>query len=200
MSRVPNGLKWPGPGILRHPEIQYDFKNDGTWRKVRLTADNPAQGLFVSIQDLKFIDADRLTFGVAISLDVHVHFEQQKWESGIRLYSASARARFRVKLALQCEATLRLDGTNALLPDLVVRLRVVGSRVAYDHLVVEHVAGIGGTGARWLGELVRATVRELHPSLEGCLLNRANAAILKAGDSKEVRLSVGSLLKLNAKS
>jgi hypothetical protein len=198
-SRVPNGLKWPGHGLRRHPEVQYDLKNDGTWRKVKLTADNPATSLRFSLSDLKVNDADRLTFTVVVWLDVRVHFEQQKWESGVRLYSTSAQARFRVKLTLQCEATLRLELTDALLPDLVCQLRIAGSKVAYDHLVVEHLAGIGGTGARWLGEVVRGTVHELRPSIERNLLARANSAILKAGASREVRLGVGALLKAKGK-
>jgi hypothetical protein len=198
-AQVPNGVKWPGHGLRRRPEVRYDLKQDGTWRHVRLTADNLAQSLIFSITDLKYTDDGRLTFATAAWFDVRVQFEQQQWKSGVRLYAAGARARFRVKLALACEATLRLEATGALLPDVVVRLRVTGSNVAYDHLVVEHLAGVGGTGARWLGELVRSTVHELRPSLERRLLDRANAAILKAGDSREVRLSVDSLLKAQRK-
>ena len=197
-AQAPNGLKWPGHGLRRRPELRYDLKNEGTWRHVRLTVDNLAQSLALSINDLKYADSDRLTFTVAAWFDVRVQFEQQQWKSGVRLYAAGAQARFRVKLALACEATLRLEATGALLPDVVVRVRVTGSHVAYDHLVVEHLAGVGGTGARWLGELVRSAVHELRPSVERNLLARANAAILKAGDSREVRLSVRSLLKAQA--
>jgi hypothetical protein len=167
----------------------------GTGRKVRVTADKLADSLIFSINDVRVIEPDRLTFTVAAWFDVHVFFEQQRWKAGVRLYGVGARARLRVKLALRCEASLRLETANALLPDVVLQLRIAGSQVAYDHLVVEHLAGLGGTGARWLGEVVRGTVHELRPSLERKLLERANAAILKAGHSREVRLGVGNLLR-----
>jgi len=199
-TQVPNGLKWPGQGLRRHPEVQYTLRNDGTWRKVRLTTDDPARSLQVTLSALQWGKSDSLTFTLAAWMDVGVNFEQQKWEAGVRLYAASARARVRVKLTMRCEAALRLEMASALLPDLVVRFRVVGSEVAYDHLVVEHLAGIGGTGARWLGELVRATIHELRPAVERNLLGRANAALQRAGDSREVRLGVGSLLPSKGKS
>ena len=81
------------------------------------------------------------------------------------------------------------------LPDLVFRLRVVKSEVAYDDLVVEHVPGLGGDAAKLLGEAVRASIKHWHPGLERKLLEKANHAILKGGDSKEVRVSLSKLWK-----
>jgi hypothetical protein len=193
-AQVPNGLKWPGHGLRRRPELRYDLKNDGTWRHVRLSADDLVHSLLFSVNNLQFDAKDRMTFRIDAWFNVRFELEQQQWKSGVRLYAVGARARLRVKLALACEATMRLEATGVLIPDLVVRLRVTESHVAYDHLVVEHLAGVGGTGARWLGELVRSTVHQLRPSVERNLRDRASAAILKAGDSKEVRLSVRSLL------
>jgi hypothetical protein len=197
--RVANGLKWSGDGQNRHQEVQYQPKNDGTWRKIKVTADNLASSLILSINDVKIDAANRVTFTLAAWFDVRVHFEQQRWRSGVRLYSTSAQARLRVKLQLECEAATSLETSGALLPTLVLRLRVLDSKVGYDHLVFEHLAGMGGTGARWLGELVRGTVHELRPSLERKLLDRANAAILKAGDTREVRLGLGGFLNAGAK-
>jgi hypothetical protein len=71
---------------------------------------------------------------------------------------------------------------------------VLQADLNYDHLVVEHMAGVGGDAAKVLGEAVYATVRGLRPSLERNLLAKANAAIVKAGDTREVRVSLLSLL------
>ena len=193
-TKVANGLKWTGQGLQRHPEVQYTLRNDGLWRKVRVTADDPAHSLQLSLSDVQQDQAGRMTFVLTVYLGLRARVELQKWQAGVRIYSASARARMRVRLTLRCEASLRMEMVGALLPEFVFRFRIVESQVAYDHLVVEHLAGMGGTGARWLGELVRATIHELRPSLEKNLLARANAAILRAGDSREVRLGISGLL------
>jgi hypothetical protein len=127
-------------------------------------------------------------------LNVRVYHEQQVWTAGVRLYSGSAQARLRAGLVLNCELTTRTENGTKLLPDLVCRLRVVQAKVYYDNLVVEHIAGVGGDAARLLGQAVQRNVGHLQPSLERRLLERAEAAILKAGDTKEVRIGLGRLL------
>jgi hypothetical protein len=99
----------------------------------------------------------------------------------------------RVRLTLRCEATGRLE-TKDFLPEAVVRLRVVGSELGYDNFVVEHIAGLGGEAAKLLGEAAHSSLQQWRPSLERNLLARANAAIVKAGDTKEVRVGLASLL------
>src|SRR5436853_292680 len=59
-------------------------RNDGTWRKIKLSTRNPAQSLSVELRDWKYPDADHMTFTAALALDAGVDFEQQIWESGIR--------------------------------------------------------------------------------------------------------------------
>src|SRR5207244_644924 len=78
------------------------------------------------------------------------------------------------------------------------RLRVVKANTSYEHFVVEHVAGVGGDAAKLIGDAVRQGIHKWHPSIERNLLARANAAIEKAGDSKEIRLGLGMLMKTKA--
>src|SRR5262249_32535898 len=112
---------------------------------------------------------------------------------GTRLYSGSVRARLRLKLNLRCEVTGRLEA-NGLLPEAVIRLRVVGSDVGYENFVVEHIPGVGGEGAKVLGNAAHASLAQWRPSLERNLAEKANKAILKAADTKEVRIGLASLL------
>jgi hypothetical protein len=60
---------------------------------------------------------------------------------------------------------------------------------------VEHIAGVGGETAKLLGEGVRGALRQWHPSLERELRAKAEAAIVKAGDSRDVRLNMLELLR-----
>jgi hypothetical protein len=186
-------VKWRGQGLHVHAEVQEVPRNDGHWWKVLVTASNPADTLVLDLRDVQQPEPGRLTFTTFVSFDTHVEYDRQNWQEGRRLYSGSVRARMRVKLTMRCEATGRLEG-KGLLPEAVVRLRVVQADLGYDNFVVEHIAGVGGELAKILGDAARSGVRQWHPSLERNLLARANEAIAKAGDTKEVRIGLASLL------
>jgi hypothetical protein len=181
------------------PERQRSHKNDGSWRKVWVTAENPAETLVLHVQDVQSPEPGRLTFAAALALDVRVHYLHQEWARGRKLYDGSARARLRLRLALRCEATARLEPSGSLLPDAVVRVRVTDAHLSYDNFVMEHVAGLGGDAAKLLGDAARGGLHRWHPSLERGLLARADAAIVKAADSREVRLNLASLLTKKGK-
>lgn len=189
------GVKWKRNGILLKPEAIKKLHNDGIWRKIRVEADAPTKLLQLAVSELKTVEEGKITFNVNVTFPVHVHFEQQIWESGIRLYSGSTRARCRVGVLLKCETVSKLEFKNgSFLPELTFRNRVTEAKLGYDDLVVEHTLGIGGDGAKLIGEAVIETIRQAKPSLEEELLIKGNKAILKAGDTKEVRLKFGKLL------
>lgn len=193
--RVANGVKWSGEVLPLRPKVQHAERNNGTWRKIRITAENLPNSLVFALSDVRPIESGRTAFTVSLSFDARVHYEKQVWEAGVRLLSDSARARIRVRLTLNCEVSARFEPTGRLLPDAVFRLRVSHSDLGYDHFVMEHVAGVGGDLAKVLGDTVKGTLHRFDPALERHLLEKANAAIEKAADTKEVRLSLGSLLK-----
>jgi hypothetical protein len=178
------------------PQVVKSPQNDGTWRKTRVTARDPESGLEFQLSDLRDGGTDRLTFKAFLALMVNVEHEEEIWEKGLRLYRDTTEARVRVKANLDIETTIRLEkNAQSFIPDTIFRLRITKADVSYDNLVVEHIAGIGGTCARWLGEALRSTLKQWKPSIERELLARANAAIVKAADTREVRLSLSGLLK-----
>ena len=160
-ARVTTGIKWTGSGLHTHAHAKKDEKNDGTWRKVRITAENVPSGLVLELRNIQHPEPGRTTFEVFLALNARVDFEQQKWKAGVRLYSGSVRARLRIQLALDCELISRLEWQSQLSPDAVFRLHVERSHLTYRDLVVEHIAGVGGDAARLLGEALTAR----HPSL-----------------------------------
>ena len=194
-SRVANGVKWRGQGVHVHPELQHTDKNDGAWRQVQLSAENLADSLVFDLRNLQHYETGRMTFDVFVSFDARLDVRQQNWESGVKLYDGSVRARMRVKLLVNCEATARMEKGKKLLPDAVLRLRVTGATLDYDHFKVEHIAGLGGEMAKVLGDGIRGGLRQWHPSVERELRAKAEAAIVKAGDSRDVRLNVLELLR-----
>jgi hypothetical protein len=177
-------------------EIMHAPRNDGTWRKVRVEAVAPAENLVFDIRTVRNPEPGRLDFQLFGALDVRAHFHQQRWESGLKLFDAKARATARVKVTLDCQAATRVE-SDRLLPELVFQLKVAKADLKYDNLKVEHIAGIGGEAAEIIGEAAHAALRQWRPSIERDLLARANAAIVKAGGEREVRIGLAKLLKSN---
>jgi hypothetical protein len=177
-----------------HVEITHEPKNDGVWKRLRVDAVNPAETLVLDLRNVVSPAPGRISFQVFASFDTHIEYAHQRWESGLRLFDSTARAKARVKVTLDCEATCRVEN-GVLLPDLVVELKVNKADVKYDNLKFEHVAGVGGEAAQMIGDLAHAALTQWRPSVEKDALAKANAAIVKAGQHKEVRLSLAKLFK-----
>jgi hypothetical protein len=166
------------------------LRNHGRWRRVRVSGRGVRDTLIVDLRDLQQPGGGRTTFSLYVSFDAVAELERQNWKMGVRVHSGSTRARFRVRLTLHCEATTRLEKGKDFLPDAVFRLRVVRSDLRYDNVVVEHTAGVGGEAAKVLGDAVIDGLRQWKPSLEQNLVAKANAAIVKAADTKEIRVNL----------
>jgi hypothetical protein len=193
-KQIANGITWRGKGLDVHPEVQHKSVNHGTWWRVRVTTPNRGESLALELRDWQAPEPGRITFTAAIALDTEFDYERQVWEEGIRLWSGSVRGRTRALLTLYCEATTRTEPLPKGLPDVVFRLRVVKSECGYNSLRIDHINGVGGEVAKLYGEAAKGAVQVWHPALERKLLEKANAAIIKAGDTKEVRISLGKIL------
>ena len=186
-------VEWKGHGLRTHPEVVRKAKNDSTWKKIRLVP-RYLGDLEFRLSDLRQ-GPEMMTFKAFLAFAAGVEYDHQVWQAGLRLYGGSMQARLRLRLAMDCENLIRLDTSKSLIPDMVFRLRATRADVGYDHLVVEHIGGIGGDAARLWGEAFRATLKHFRPDLEHDLLRRANDAIVRAADTKEVRLSFEKLWK-----
>jgi len=188
-----NGVTWETDHVLPKPHKQKKLKNDGTWRRIKVEAVDPDKNLNLIVRNVQQPEKGRLTFDMVVTLQTRIHFEQQIWKSGVKVYGGSTRARCLPILALKCESTSRAVKTEGALPDVVFRLRVLDARLTYDQFKVEHTAGVGGEMAEVLGGAIHDMVKQLKPSLEKDLLDKANKAIVKAGDTKEIKLGLGRL-------
>lgn len=183
-------------GLKLRSEPVRGMRNDGHWKRVSIRAANPQRTLAVGVTDAAYPEPGRATFTAMIGTDCDLKFEQQLWRSGKRIYSGETRARCHAAVLLKCEVTSRTETKpGSLLPDLVFRVRVTDAQLFYEKLVVEHTAGVGGDAAKLIGETVLDVVKKAKPDLERDLLAKANAAVVKAADTKDVRVSFESLLK-----
>jgi hypothetical protein len=192
---VANGVKWKGQGLKVHPEMMKAPKNDGIWTRMILTAPNTRNSLVVKLSNLQHTPGGPTTFDTYLAFECNAEYERQNWKAGVRIFSGSTRVRFRIHLRLKCEVTSRLERTGRMLPDLFFRMRVVHADVTYDNLVCEHVLGLGGEAARMIGEAIKGGVHKFHPSLEREMLAKANAAIVKAADTREVRVHLSLMVQ-----
>jgi hypothetical protein len=174
---------------------QKKAKNQGTWRKTLVTPINPTESLKLVIREIQSPEPGRLTFSISLEMDSRAEHQRQTWEAGLKVFDATVRARFRIKARLECEAVTRIETNAFLLPDAVFRLRVTKSDLQLENIVVEHIAGLGGDAAKLLGDATIKSIHKIHPALEKRLLDKANAAIVKAGDTKEVHVSLLQIWK-----
>ena len=191
---VAHGVEWHGHGLHFHPDVTKTPRNDGRWWKVKATADHLPDTLVLDVRDVRQPQPGQTQFTAFLSFDARVDYDQQNWDRGLRIYAGSVEARMRLKLTLACEMTAKLE-TKGLLPEAVFRLRVTEAKLGYDDFEVRHVFGVGGDLAKLIGDAAKAAVEQWRPSLERRLLEKADAAIVKAADTKEIRLSVEKLLK-----
>lgn len=194
-ASVANGVTWTGQKGSFDPKVRHADKKDGTWRSIKVLAPKLADTLVLDIRDLKSPESGRLTFELFVSFDATVESKQEKWAKGLRLYSLSARARLRAKAHLSCGVTARWDNKGTWTPDLVIKPTVTAAHLSYDNLVVEHIAGLGGEAAKLVGDAVKGGLDKWHPSLERELLAKADAALVKAGNLKDVRLTLACFLR-----
>jgi hypothetical protein len=190
-AMIPVGLKWSGG----KPTIQRSLRNHGVWKQLVITAQELPRTLEVKISDVKKVDAEKQTFKVFFTFQMGVDYDQQTWENGVRLWSGGVRARAQVHMNMECENTLRVELSKELLPDFILRIRVTKADVHYDDLVVEHINGIGGSGAKLVGMAVHDCMKQWRPSIERDLLDRVGAAVVKTADTKEIRFGFSSLMK-----
>jgi hypothetical protein len=194
------GLKWKRDGILLKPETQKKMHNDGLWRRIRVDAITPTKSLQLGISDLKQPQEGKVTFTLNVNLPVQLQYEQQLWESGIKLYSGSTKARCKVGVKLTCEVITKTEyRKGSFLPDIVIQTKILDAKVGYDDFTVEHTLGVGGDAAKLLGEATFEAVRQMKPSLEKDLLVKGNAAIVKAGNNKEIRVGLSKLVQSSSK-
>jgi hypothetical protein len=167
-------------------------KNDGLWRKIKVVAVDPHKTVTLRLADIHRDSPQTTSFTLFVAGDVWIDAAQEQWETGIKLYGASVRARARIWAKLRCNVSVKTE-FKQVIPDLVCTMRVEKSEVGYDNVVVEHIAGLGGDAARFVGATGLKMIHQWKPSLERHLLDKANAAILKAGQDKEIRLGLSKM-------
>ena len=170
---------------------KYVMQNHGVWRQIKVTADDLPQTLVFEVRRMESVEPKLITVDLFLALDARAQVHQQSWSKGKKLIEGDIRARMRVKVALTLDIQLETKPSKFIIPEIIFRLKVRKADVGYENLVTEHIFGIGGDGAKFIGDLVVDIVKQFMPSLEKRLLDRLEHSLVKALDNKEVKVGVG---------
>jgi hypothetical protein len=184
-------------GPLRWKTVtEKGMRNDGHWQKVRVLPLEPDKTLKVGVASVRTPEKGKSLLDTEVHLDVRMIYEQQLWRNGKRLYAGETHARCRTHLKLTIELTDRIHfPPGSLLPDLAFRVRVMDANLGYSDLVCEHTLGVDGELAKVMGKAAHEIIKKIKPSMEADLLKKANEGIVKAADTKEVKVELGKFLK-----
>ena len=191
------GVQWEKKGLIRYnPSVMRDVKNDGHWQKMHFHAKEPAKTLTLAVSNVRVPEVGKTLFDAHIGLDTKIVYEQQMWAAGKRLYAGETGARCRAELRCVVELTDKVEfKPGSLLPAITFRVRVVEADLSYKDLVCEHTLGLKGDAAKLVGKTLLELLKKIRPNTEKDLLAKANAAIVKAADTKEVRVELDKLLR-----
>jgi len=190
-----------GKLILRNPnrvspEMPREVVNDGLWRRFTVTARDPEKTFGIGITELVRPDDNKLLVTINVTLEINFRMEQQLWKRGHQLYSGETRGHCQTAVQLKATVDHKTEfKPGSLVPDVVLKITTTGAKIFYEDLVIDHTAGIDGEDAKAIGDTVIDLVKTVMPNLEKELLEKGNAAIVKAAGTREVKLELDKLLK-----
>src|SRR5438309_382331 len=100
LQHVPDPLYDASPGWGRTKDVKVlrmhdgrlvhetHAKNDGLWKKIRVTAVNPRDNLVLDLRDVSTPAPNAMAFTLFVAADIHFDASQEQWESGVKLYGA----------------------------------------------------------------------------------------------------------------
>lgn len=186
------GLSWDR---LR-PRPLKSLRNDGHWQRGSIEVIEPKRTLAVGISKLEYPTPGVATFEAMIGADVRLNYEQQVWKAGNRIYGGETRATCRGALRLVCEVSNRFEAQpGGILPDAIFKVKITEAELFYTNLEVEKTLGREGEQAKRFGEIMLRFLQLVKPSVEKDILNKANAAVVKAAHNKEVRIELDRLFR-----
>jgi hypothetical protein len=186
MLRNPNRLP---------PEAPREVVNDGLWRRFTVTARDPAETLAIGIADLTRTRADTLQVTINVAMDINFRMEQQLWKRGRQLYSGETRGHCKGAVQLKATVVHKTEfKPGTLLPEIALKITTTEAKLFYDKLTIDHTAGLDGEDAKAVGDFVIDFIKKNVPDLEKQLLEKGNAAILKAAGTKEIKLKLDKLV------
>lgn len=181
----------------KFPDAPKEVVNDGLWRRFTVAPRDPDKTFAVGFAEMVRPTREHLNVTLNVAMDINFRMEQQLWVRGRQLYSGETRGH--CKSAVQLKATVQHKTEfkpGSLLPEVALKITTTEAKIFYDALTIDHTAGfdLHGEDAKKAGDLVIDLVKAVKPDLERQLLEKGNAAIVKAAGTKEIKLQLDKLV------
>lgn len=189
-----------GKVILRNPkrfgpEAPREMVNDGMWRRFTISARDPEKTFAIGISEITRPEADKMLVTINVAMEINFRVEQQLWKRGLRIYSGETRGHCQSALQLKVNVAHKtVPKPGSFFPDVVLKVTTTDAKIFYDKLVIDHTAGLDGEDAKAMGDLMVDVVKAVMPNLEKELLDKGNAAIVKAAGTREIKVELDKLM------
>jgi hypothetical protein len=179
----------------RFPDAPTELFNDGLWRRFTVSARDPEKTLAIGFAELVRPAPDALNVTLNVAMDINFKMEHQLWVRGRQLYSGQTRGHCKGAVQLKALVVHKTEfKPGTLLPEVTLKVTTTDAKIFYDGLTIDHTAGLDGEDAKKVGDLVIDLVKSVKPDLEKQLLEKGNAAIVKAAGTKEIKLELDKLM------
>jgi hypothetical protein len=177
------------------PEAPRELFNDGLWRRFTVSARDPDKTFAIGFAELVRPAPDTLNVTLNVAMDINFRMEQQLWLRGRQLYSGETRGHCKTAVQLKAIVEHKTEfKPGTLLPEIALKIKTTDAKIFYDGLTIDHTAGLDGEDAKKVGDLVIDLVKKVKPDLEAQLLEKGNAAIVKAAGTREIKLELDKLM------
>jgi hypothetical protein len=179
----------------KFPDAPRELFNDGIWRRFSVSARDPEKTLGIGITELTLPEPDKMVVTVHVVMDINFRMEQQLWKRGLQIYSGETRGHCKAGLELKATVNHKTEyKPGSFLPEVALKITTTDAKLFYEKLTIDHTAGLNGEDAKAVGDFVIDTIKSTMPELEKQLLEKGNAAILKAAGTKEFRVQLDKLM------
>lgn len=190
-------------GLRFRPEpVGEEMVNHGLWRHVEVRIPDPSK-VALAITELTYPEEGKMLATVAVACErVDAKMEHQLWRNGRRLYGGETRVHLPAGITLKAEVTTKNEpnkGGILALPEVTLTIKVTDAELSIGKIVVDRTVGLDGPAAEAVGDLALNAIKSVKPDLEADLLKKANAAIVKAAGTREVKVALDKLLETKPK-
>ncbi len=188
-----DGIHWERDGWKLKSRRRRKLVNDGTWRKYSATLADPQRQFSVAVTNIRATGRGTIAFQVAFSARLDLFARQALWETGVQLYSLSAKGSATVRLVIDIETSVSLDGAG-FPPDVVFVPRATGTELIVDEFRIDRVSKLGGEFAQQVTRLARRELDDEIAEKEQELTEKLNREFKQ--HAEEFRLSLAKALKI----
>lgn len=189
--RVWAGVKVERDGLRLETRRRYREVNDGAWQVYRIELIRPERHLHVELSDIRQAE-NKILGRITVEAKLHAFGRHAQWERGVQLFSLSADATARVRLAAEVEIGTRVDASK-LPPDLLFSPRVTAADLEILEFRLERVSDFSGPLVKSLSSTVREVLEDKLAEKREKLVDKMNQSLAKR--EEKFRLSASQLLE-----